>query len=148
MWTINIFSNFQLPKISCTLSLAFVFCTLIPHFVHYRIFDTLKTISRVACTTPFIFFFFEGRSRASYGLTRPDFFIIFPLENSHYRKNWYIEYNHVLLILISQCNWWRNITFNGNCIFTLRNTPVLQLGISILNRTHYCYAWKHCVLNS
>ena len=60
--------------------------------------------------------------------------IIFPLENPHCRENRYVEYSNVLLNLFSQCNLWRNIAFNDNRFFILRNTPVLQLGIFLHNR--------------
>ena len=60
--------------------------------------------------------------------------IIFPLENLHCREKQYMEYSNVLLNLFSQCNSWRNITFNDNRIFILRNTPVLQLGLFLHNR--------------
>ena len=60
--------------------------------------------------------------------------IIFPLENPHRREKRYVEYSNVLLNLFSQCNLWRNITFNDNRFFILRNTPVLQLEIFLHNR--------------
>ena len=85
--------------------------------------------------------------RASYGLSGPDFVHHFHVENPHFREKWYVEYNNVLLNLFSQCNLWRNITFNSNRIFILRNTP-RQFGIFIHNHTHYCFAWKHWLLNS
>ena len=64
----------------------------------------------------------------------PILWIIFPLENPHCREKRYMEYSNVSLNLFSQCNLWRNITFNDNRIFILRITPVLQLGIFLHNR--------------
>ena len=60
--------------------------------------------------------------------------IIFPRENPQCREKRYVEYRNVLLNLFSQCNLWRNITFNDNRFFILRNKPVLQLGIFLHNR--------------
>ena len=55
--------------------------------------------------------------------------IIFRPENPHLRIKWYVEYDNVLLNLISQWNLCQNIAFYGNQILSRENPPVAVIEI-------------------